>query len=226
MRLKQSNATPRTERPRIPDYGISKSKAGLLPWEWAVKTLSESHEYWLVTVRSDGRPHAMIIWGLWFDGAFWFGTGSKTQKARNLARNPNCVVGTQNPAEAVILEGVAEPITDGAIQKTLETASLRKYGTRAGDGSEPVYRVRPTRVFGFIEKSFPKPQPGGYLTKRMSVMAIFRQLTHLDRATRRSAAVIGTQFQRVLYCFRETNDLNQLGSVDISHMCAEIDSTD
>ena len=87
---------------------------------------------------------------------FWFGTGGKTQKARNLARNPNCVVGTQNAAEAVILEGVVEPITDAAIRKTLEPASLRKYGMSGVDGSEPVYRVRPTRVFGFIEKSFPK----------------------------------------------------------------------
>ena len=25
-----------------------------------------------------------------------------------------------------------------------------------GDGSEPVYRVRPKRVFGLIEKTFPK----------------------------------------------------------------------
>ena len=53
-------------------------------------------------------------------GAFWFGTGSKTQKARNLAKNPNCIVGTQNAAEAVILEGVAELITDPAIGKKLE----------------------------------------------------------------------------------------------------------
>lgn len=63
--MKQSNIVPRTERPQIPDYGISKSKTGLLPWEWAVKSLTESREYWIVTVRSDGRPHAMIIWGLW-----------------------------------------------------------------------------------------------------------------------------------------------------------------
>jgi general stress protein 26 len=165
MRLKRSNAMPRTERPRIPDYGISKSKAGLLPWEWAVKTLSESHEYWLVTVRSDGRPHAMIIWGLWFDGAFCFGTGSKTQKARNLARNPNCVVGTQNAAEAVILEGVAEPVTDAEIQKTLETASLRKYGT--GGGTVPSwFTVCAQRAYSVLLKRVSqKPQPGGYLTK-------------------------------------------------------------
>jgi len=98
----------------------------------------------------------MIIWGLWFDGAFWFGTGSKTQKARNLAKNPNCIVGTQNAAEAVILEGVAERITDASIVKKLEPISLRKYGMSGGDSTEPVYRVPPTRVFGFIEKSFPK----------------------------------------------------------------------
>jgi hypothetical protein len=153
---KTSKVEPRTERPRIPDYGISKSKTGMLRWKWAVKTLTDSREYWIVTVRSDGRPHAMIIWGLWFDGAFWFGTGSKTQKARNLAKNPNCIVGTQNAAEAVILEGVAELITDPAMGKKLEPASLSKYGMSGGGGSEPLYRVRPKVVFGLIEKSFPK----------------------------------------------------------------------
>ena len=155
-KLKQSKAKPRTERPQIPGYGISKSKNGMLPWEWAVKTLTESREYWMVTVRPDGRPHAMIIWGVWFDGAFWFGTGGKTQKARNLAKNPSCIVGTQNAAEAVILEGSAELITDAAMRKKLEPASMSKYGMSGGDGSEPFYRVRPVRVFGLIEKSFPK----------------------------------------------------------------------
>jgi len=98
----------------------------------------------------------MIIWGLWFDGAFWFGTGSQTQKARNLAKNPNCIVGTQNAAEAVILEGVAEIVTDANLKRKLEPASLRKYGMSEGDGSEPLYRVRPRRAFGLIEKTFPK----------------------------------------------------------------------
>jgi hypothetical protein len=153
---KHSKAVPRTDRPQIPDYGISKSKTGLLPWKWAVRNLTESREYWMMTVQPDGRPHAMIIWGIWFDGGFWFGTGSKTQKARNLAKNPNCIVGTQNAAEAVILEGVAEMIRDSAIRKKLEPASHRKYGMSGGDGSEPLYRVRPRCVFGFIEKNFPK----------------------------------------------------------------------
>jgi general stress protein 26 len=154
-KLGQSDSVPRAERPTIPDYGINKSKTGMLPWKWAVKTLSESREYWICTVRSDGRPHAMIIWGLWFDGTFWFGTGSKTQKARNLAKNPNCIVGTHEAAEAVILEGVAEVVTDRGVIRKLEPESLRKYGM-SGGGSEPVYRVRPRRVFGLIEKTFTK----------------------------------------------------------------------
>jgi general stress protein 26 len=153
---KQNHRTPRTERLRIPGYGIPKSKDGLLPWEWAEEKLANSRQYWMMTVRADGRPHAMIIWGLWFDGAFWFGTGSKTQKARNLATNPNCVVGTQNAAEAVILEGVAELVTDAEIRRKLEPPSLNKYGMSGGDGSEPVYLVRPKRVFGLVEETFPK----------------------------------------------------------------------
>jgi hypothetical protein len=109
-----------------------------------------------MTVRPDGRPHAMIIWGLWLDGAFWFGTGRKTQKARNLAANPECVVGTQDAAEAVIVEGVAELVTDAGLRRKLEPLSRHKYGISGGDGSEPVYRVRPRRAFGLIEKTFPK----------------------------------------------------------------------
>lgn len=154
-KAKSSKTVPRSGRPQIPEYGISKGKTGLLPWEWAEKNLAESREYWIITVRPDARPHAMIIWGVWFDGAFWFGTGKKTQKAQNLAKNPNCIVGTQNAAEAVILEGIAELVTDAALWKKLEPISLCKYGM-SGGGSEPVYRVRPTRVFGLIEKTFPK----------------------------------------------------------------------
>ena len=155
-KARRDPTTPRTERPHIPGYGISKSKTGMLPWKWAEKKLAGSREYWLMTVRPDGRPHAMIIWGLWVDGAFWFGTGAKTQKARNLASNPNCIIGTEDAADAVILEGVAELVTDAEMRKKLQSPSLKKYGMSGTGGSEPVYCVRPRRVFGLVEKSFPK----------------------------------------------------------------------
>lgn len=155
-KLRQSQASPRTERPNIPEYGIRKSKTGLLPWKWAEKMLADSREYWISTVRPDGRPHTMIVWGLWFEGAFWFGTGGRTQKARNLAKNPNCVIGTQDAAEAVILEGEAGLVTDVDLRRKLEPASLGKYGINVSGGAAPFYRVQPRRAFGLIEKTFPK----------------------------------------------------------------------
>ena len=42
------------------------------------------------------------------------------------------------------------------IGQTVSHYRLRKYGMSGGDGSEPVYRVRPRRAFGLIEKTFPK----------------------------------------------------------------------
>lgn len=65
-------------------------------------------------------------------------------------------MGTQNAAEVVILDGVAELVEDTDIRRKLEPESLRKYGMSGGDGSEPLYRVRPKRAFGLIEKNFPK----------------------------------------------------------------------
>src|ERR1700674_435621 len=101
---------PTAVRPKVPGYEFSAKKKGLLPWKWAVKRIEKSREYWIATTRPDGAPHLMIIWGLWFDENFWFSTGSASRKARNLAANPRCAIGTDDAAKAVILEGVAELI--------------------------------------------------------------------------------------------------------------------
>src|SRR5262245_1171592 len=80
-------------RPAVPGYEFSTEKTGLLPWKWAVKRLKKSRQYWIATTRPDGSPHLMIIWGLWLEDSFWFSTGAKSRKARNMAENPRCVVG-------------------------------------------------------------------------------------------------------------------------------------
>ena len=97
-------------RPTVPGYKLSAKKTGLLPWKWAAERLKRSRQYWIATTRPDGAPHLMIIWGLWLEDTFWFSTGASSRKARNLARNPKCVIGTDNAAEAVILEGTVELI--------------------------------------------------------------------------------------------------------------------
>src|SRR2546427_9849951 len=97
---KRSNK-PKPSRPHMPGYGLPKGTKGLLPWGWAEQRLKKSHNYWITTVRPDGSPHTMIVWGLWLDGRFYFSTGRQSRKARNLAANPKCILCTERADEAI-----------------------------------------------------------------------------------------------------------------------------
>ncbi len=141
----------------MPGYGIKDAGNGLMPWSWAVERLTDSHNYWLTTVRPDGRPHAMPLWGLWLDGRFYFSTGRQSRKGRNLAANPDCLVCTENAAEAVIVEGVAEEVTDRSTLRPFYDGYKAKYGWDVEQEpfvNEPVYAVRPRTAFAMIEKDF------------------------------------------------------------------------
>ncbi len=99
---------PKVSHPYWPDAleKPSGANSGLKPWSWALERLEQSHNYWIATSRPDGRPHLMLVWGLWWEDAFWFSTGPRTRKAKNLASNPRCAVGTEKADEAVIVEGI------------------------------------------------------------------------------------------------------------------------
>jgi hypothetical protein len=151
---------PESSRPHMPGYGLPAGKKGLLPWSWAEQRLKKSHNYWITTVKPDGSPHTMVVWGLWQDGRFVFSTGSKSRKARNLAQNSNCVVCTEHAHEAVIVEGIAEIADVPARRKFLPTYE-RKYkfdmkGMKDDllSMKEPVFAVRARVVFGLWEKDF------------------------------------------------------------------------
>jgi nitroimidazol reductase NimA-like FMN-containing flavoprotein (pyridoxamine 5'-phosphate oxidase superfamily) len=110
-----SGNEPKASRPHMTGYGVPESLEGTLPWEWARERISKSHNYWLTTVRGDGAPHTMVVWGIWLDASYYFSTSATSRKARNLQQNPNCVVCTENAEEAVILEGVARKLDDDKI---------------------------------------------------------------------------------------------------------------
>lgn len=153
-RNSKKSAEPEVSRPHIPGYGIPESKKGLLAWSWANQRLKNSHNYVISTVRPDGSPHTMVVWGLWLDGAFYFSTGQQSRKARNLAANPRCTVATDKIAEAVIVEGEAAPISDAAIKRKFAKDYQRKYKWDMSDFKEPVYLFRPRVAFGLFEKKF------------------------------------------------------------------------
>ena len=136
----------------MPEYGLPTGQKGLLEWSWAEQRLKKSHNYWISTCRPDGSPHCMVIWGLWRDGGFYFSTGAKSRKARNLAKNPRCVVCTERAEEAVVVEGTAKRLLGSARPKWFVAEYQKKYEWDMSE--EPVYVVRPRRAFGLYEKNF------------------------------------------------------------------------
>lgn len=145
----------------MPGYGLlgPDEGTGLLPWPWAEERLTSSRNYWVVSLWPDGRPHAMPVWGLWHEGAFWFSSSKGSRKARNLAADPRCVVTTEDAADPVVMEGSAELVTEAEALATMLALVNAKYDTNYTiDLLDPdvnsVYRVRPRWAFGLRHDDF------------------------------------------------------------------------
>ena len=154
-------ATPTPSRPHMPGYGIAGpgEGRGLLPWTWAEERLTTSHDYWVATARTDGRPHLMPVWAVWDAGALWFSSSIGSRKVRNLSREPRCSIATDNAWEPVVLEGVARVVTDHDALARYIGLENEKYGTDYGvDFLDPAvnatFRVDPTWVFTLTEDDF------------------------------------------------------------------------
>jgi nitroimidazol reductase NimA-like FMN-containing flavoprotein (pyridoxamine 5'-phosphate oxidase superfamily) len=105
------------------------------PWAAIERLLMDAQLYWIITVRVDGRPHAVPLVGVWHDGAFAFCTGSEEQKQRNLDANPSVAVTTGslgangwNNGKDVVVEGTAVRVTAPETLQRLAAAWFAKYG--------------------------------------------------------------------------------------------------
>jgi nitroimidazol reductase NimA-like FMN-containing flavoprotein (pyridoxamine 5'-phosphate oxidase superfamily) len=154
--MSDGSRTPTATRPKMEGYGVPQSSEGTLPWEWALERLSRSHNYWLTTVRPDGSPHTMPMWGVWLDGAWYFSTAATSRKSRNLEQNASCVVCNDNAEEAVILEGAAKRLHDAEIPRQAFTDYKAKYGWDLDPKRGPVWKVSPKVVFAMPEQQFPQ----------------------------------------------------------------------
>ena len=63
-------------RPEIPEsYGVPRGGEGMLSWSRVVERMSVARNYWLATLRSDGRLHSVPVWGMWVEDRLHFGGG-------------------------------------------------------------------------------------------------------------------------------------------------------
>jgi pyridoxine/pyridoxamine 5'-phosphate oxidase len=118
---------------------------------------------WLSTTRPDGRPHTAGVGALWLEDRFYFTSGPRTRKSRNLAENPNCVISLSLPDIDVVVEGTAVRVTDDAtLQRLAQRYADQGWPASVKDGaftaeySAPsagpppwhLYVVTPTVAFG------------------------------------------------------------------------------
>ena len=152
---------PTADRPFMPGYGVfgPNEGTGLLPWSWAVERLGASRDFWLSTVRPDGRPHVMPVWACWYDGSLWFSSSVGSRKARNLAAGW-AAVATGSTTEPVVVEGVVTVASDPAEIEAFALATNAKYEVAYpvafyDPAVNATFRLRPTVAFGLVTADFP-----------------------------------------------------------------------
>ena len=145
----------------MPGYGVlpAEQGSGLIPWEEAERRLSVAHDYWVATVRPDGSPHVMPVWGVWLAGRVWFSSGLRSRKARDLEADPRCTVTTDDARDPVVVDGVAERLTGPADIAAFVAAVNAKYDSDISvDFQDPevngTYAVRPVRVIAISGADF------------------------------------------------------------------------
>jgi PPOX class probable F420-dependent enzyme len=145
----------------MPGYGVlpADQGSGLIPWAEAERRLTVSHDYWVATVRPDGRPHVMPVWGVWLDGRLWFSSGLRSRKARDLAADPRCTITTDDAQNPVVVDGVARQVTDaGGIAAFLDAANAKYHAGMTPDFLDPhvngTFAVRPERVILLTHDDF------------------------------------------------------------------------
>jgi hypothetical protein len=144
--------------PHMQPLYISQHKKKFLPWSHAEERLVQSRSYWICTTRPDGRPHSIPVWGMWVDGALFFGTARDARKAKNIAKNPAVSVHLESGDDVVILEGkaVEADVSEKKLRAKLDAECTRKYKMPLLVMPESIcYRVRPRVVLAWLEKDFP-----------------------------------------------------------------------
>jgi Pyridoxamine 5'-phosphate oxidase len=114
-----------------------------------------------VTVGPGARPHARPVDGVWVDGALCFGGSPETRWARNLTAHPSISAHLSSEAEAIILEGTAEYVSDPAhpLAGPVMAASKAKYPQYSSSPEtpfRPFWALPPATAFAWTLESFPR----------------------------------------------------------------------
>lgn len=112
---------PQITRPVFPP-GYVDNPGGVLDWAGVQAQLATAKNYWLCSVRPNGRPHVIPKWAVWVDDKIYFDGSPETRHARNIAANPRVSLHLESGDQAVIVDGVAAAIARPAPELAQQVA--------------------------------------------------------------------------------------------------------
>lgn len=142
-----------------------KAGARILDWSEAERRLLSGGWRWLATVRPDGSPHVVPVFGAWSQRVVFLVSNPRSRKSHNLEADGRCVLTTEADGVHLVVEGQASRIRDRQTLSRASRAFDQVYGwptTVSGDkldaeygaptsGGPPyrVYQIAPRKAFGF-----------------------------------------------------------------------------
>jgi hypothetical protein len=153
---------PTASRPgqvMLTHYGIQGTTQGLMSWEWVDEQMTQARNYWVCTVRADGRPHAAPVWGIWHKGVLYFSSSRLSVKGQNVARDPRVSIHLESGDDTVILEGVLRELSDPVLYAEVRVAYNAKYKMDAmeevPDANSVTWYLEPKTAMSWREADFP-----------------------------------------------------------------------
>ena len=135
---------------KVAGYQMPEDTTMLLSWDFVSLHMTSSQHYWLTTVSAAGRPHAVPVWGIWYQNRLHFEGRMQTAWARHLVRDPRITVHLPNAEQVVIIDGIARIIEDTEIDddewNRLDTTFQSKYQV---DQGSPYWYVQPKKVLAW-----------------------------------------------------------------------------
>ena len=115
-------------RPIFPK-GYVDNPASFVDWGWVSDQLTESKNYWLCSIRPDGRPHVVPRWGAFIDNKLYYDGSPETRHARNIINNPSVSLHLESGTQVIIMEGESHPAgkPETEFAKTLSETIGNKY---------------------------------------------------------------------------------------------------
>lgn len=92
--------------------------------------------HWLATTGPEGRPHVAGVGAMWDGGKFYFVSGHKTLKSKNLAKDNHCAIAVSMLNADLVLEGTATEVSDAAtLNRLAKRYAAQGWPAEARDGA-------------------------------------------------------------------------------------------